>query len=92
MDIENDGIHGKSEWVNIAQKQKDGGYLFGRITFENPRLLRVSPDAAIMFASERWSALDKGKPVATHVYTSALYVRRSGVWVPHLYQDSDAVN
>lgn len=92
IDIEDDGIHNKVEWLDIIRKQKDAGYLFPQIRFENPHLLRLSADAAIMYSSERWHAIDKGKPSDTHVYTHSLYVRRSGRWVPIFYHDSDAQN
>lgn len=92
IDVEDDGIHGKTEWLKVIQKQKDEGYLFTDFKFENPQLLRLGPDAAIMYASERWHALDSGKISETHVYTHALYVRRSGHWVPIFYQDSNAQN
>jgi len=90
IDVENDAIHRKSEWLEIFQKQKDGRYLFTDFEFENPQLLRLGPDTAIMFASERWHALDKGKPTEVHVYTHALYMRRLRKWVPIFYQDSNA--
>ncbi len=90
IDVEDDGIHGKSEWLTIFQKQKDSGYVFTDFKFENPQLLRLGPDAAIMYASERWHASENGKVSETHVYTHALYVRRSGRWVPLFYQDSNA--
>ena len=92
LDVEDDGIHGKAEWLTVIQKQKDIGYLFRDFKFENPQLLRLGPDAAIMYASERWHALENGKVSETHVYTHALYVRRSGRWVPIFYQDSNAQN
>ena len=90
IDIEGDGIHQKSEWLKTFQEQKDGGHSFAQFRFEDPHLLRLGPDAAIMYSSERWHAVDKGKPSDAHVYTHALYVRRSGRWVPIFYQDSDA--
>jgi hypothetical protein len=90
IDVEDDGIHGKAEWLKIFQKQKDEGFLFTAFKFENPRLLRIGPDAAIMFASERFGVVERGAPHDVHVYTHALYMRRSGQWVPIFYQDSNA--
>jgi predicted ester cyclase len=92
VDIEDDGIHAKADWVKEIQKQKKDGYLFIDFKFEDPRLIRLGPDAAIMFGKETWHATDKGKPVEARLYTHALYVRRAGTWVPRFYQDTIAQN
>lgn len=92
VDIEDDGIHSKAEWLKEFQKQKKDGYLFIDFKFEDPRLIRLGPDAAIMFGKETWRAIDRGKPVDVRLYTHALYVRRAGKWVPRFYQDTLAQN
>jgi predicted ester cyclase len=92
VDIEDDGIHTKSEWLKEIQKQKNDGYLFKDFRFEDPRLIRLGPEAAIMFGKEIWHAIDKGRLVEVHLYTHALYVRRAGKWVPRFYQDTIAQN
>jgi hypothetical protein len=90
IDVDEDGIHDKAHWLREFEEQKQTGFLFTDFKFENPRLLRISPDAAVMVASERFGVVEKGKPHDVHVYTQALYVRRAGQWVPLVYQDSDA--
>lgn len=92
VDIDEDGITAKAEWVKGFQKQKNDGYLFQELKFEDPHLIRLGPDAAIMFGIETWRATDKGKPDEGRLYTLALYVRRDGKWVPRFYQDTTAKN
>ena len=91
-DIEDDGIHAKGDWVKEIQQQKNNYYLFKDFKFEEPRLIRVGPDAAVIFGKETWHATDRSKPVEARMYTHALYVCRVGKWVPRFYQDTVAQN
>jgi hypothetical protein len=59
VDIEDDGIHAKGDWVKEIQQQKNNDYLFKDFKFEEPRLIRVGPDAAVIFGKETWPATDR---------------------------------
>jgi hypothetical protein len=46
VDIDTDGVKGKSEWLKGFESQKKVGYLFRGFRFEDPKLIRLGPDAA----------------------------------------------
>jgi ketosteroid isomerase-like protein len=88
VDIDTDGVKGKSEWLKGFERQKKVRYLFRGFRFEDPKLIRLGPDAAILTAKEIIQGLDKGKPFEDRLYTMACYLRRNGKWVPIVYQDT----
>jgi hypothetical protein len=88
VDIWTDGVHPKPEWLREMEQQKKDGYLFRDFRFEDPKLVRLGPDAAILIAKEIIHEADKGKPVEDRLYTLACYVRRNGKWMPIVYQDT----
>jgi hypothetical protein len=88
VDIWTDGVHPKPEWLRIMEQQKKDGFLFRDFRFEDPRLVRLGPDQAILTATEIIHGLDKGKPFKQRLYTMACYARRNGKWVPRVYQDT----
>jgi hypothetical protein len=88
VDIWTDGVHLKPEWLRIMEQQKKDEYLFRDFRFEDPKLVRLGPDQAILIAREIIHELDKGKPVEDRLYTMACYVRRNGKWIPLVYQDT----
>jgi hypothetical protein len=88
VDVDTDGVSGKLEWLKGFEAQKKAGFLFRDFRFENPKLIRLGPDAAILTATEIIHSVNKGKPVEDRLYTLACYVRRNGKWVPILYQDT----
>jgi hypothetical protein len=88
VDIWTDGVHPKPEWLREMEQQKKDGYLFRDFRFEDPKLVRLGPDAAILIAKEIIHEVDKGKPVEDRLYTLACYVRRNGKWMPIVYQDT----
>ncbi len=91
MDIDDDGIHTKAEWLPEFQEQKARGFLYREFRFDDPKLIRLGPDQATMAAKETMRGLDKGKPFELRTYTNATYVRRDGKWVPRVYQDTPMV-
>ena len=91
MDIDDDGVHTKAEWIPEIQEQKDKGYLFRDFRFDDPKLIRLGPDQATFTAKEIIHGLEKGKPFELRYYTNATYVRRDGKWVPRVYQDTPMV-
>jgi hypothetical protein len=88
LDIWTDGVHNKAEWIPQSEQQKKEGYLFRDFRFDDPKLIRLAPDAAILIATEIIHGLDKGKPFEQRLYTMACYVHRNGKWVPRVYQDT----
>ena|ERR1700730_17788267 len=91
IDIDDDGVHTKAEWIPEIQEQKDRGFLFRDFRFDDPKLIRLGPDQATFTAKEIIHGLDKGKPFELRYYTNATYVRRNGKWVPRVYQDTPMV-
>ena len=91
VDIDDDGIHTKAQWIPEMLEQKNMGYLFRDFRFEEPRLIRLGPDQATFTAKEIIRGLNKGRPFELRYYTNATYVRRSGKWVPRVYQDTPMV-
>ena len=91
IDIDDDGVHTKAEWIPEMQEQKDGGFLFRDFRFDDPKLIRLGSDQATFTAKEIIRGLDKGKPFEQRYYTNATYVRRNGKWVPRVYQDTPMV-
>jgi len=91
IDIDDDGVHTKAEWIPEFQEQKDRGFLFRDFRFDELRLIRLGPDQAMFTAKEIIHGLDKGKPFELRYYTNATYVRRNGKWVPRVYQDTPMV-
>jgi hypothetical protein len=91
IDIDDDGIHTKAEWIPEMQEQKDRGFLFRDFRFDDPKLIRLGPNEATFTAKEIIHELDKGKPVEERYYTNATYVRRNGKWQPRVYQDTPMV-
>jgi hypothetical protein len=91
MDIDDDGVHTKAEWIPEIQEMKDRGYLFRDFRFDDPRLIRLGADQATFTAKEIIHGLDRGQPFELRFYTNATYVRRNGKWVPRVYQDTPMV-
>jgi len=91
MDIDDDGIHTKTEWIREFQEQKARGFVYREFRFDDPKLIRLGADQATMAAKETMRGLDKGKPFEVRTYTNATYVRRDGKWVPRVYQDTPMV-
>jgi hypothetical protein len=88
VEIWTDGVHHKPEWLRSMEQEKKDGYLYRDFRFEDPKLVRLGPDQAILTATEIIHGLNKGKPVEDRLYTMACYVRRNGKWVPRVYQDT----
>jgi hypothetical protein len=88
VDIWTDGVHLKPEWLRMMEQQKKDGFLFRDFRFEDPRLVRLGPDQAILTATEIIHGVDKGKPFEQRLYTMACYSRRDGMCVPRMYQDT----
>lgn len=88
VDIWTDGVNGKAEWLKGFEEQKKAGYFFRDFRFDDPKLVRLGPDAAMLIAKEIIHGVDKGKPFEDRLYTLACYVRRNGKWVPLVYQDT----
>jgi hypothetical protein len=91
IDIDDDGIHTKAEWIPEMKEQKDKGFLFRDFRFDEPKLVRLGQDQATLTAKEIIHGLDKGKPFELRYYTNATYVRRNGKWAPRVYQDTAMV-
>jgi ketosteroid isomerase-like protein len=88
VDIDTDGVHRNPEWSRGFEQQKKDGLLFRDFRFEDPKLVRLGPDQAILTAREIIHGLNKGKPFEDRFYTMSCYVRRNGKWVPRVYQDT----
>jgi len=91
MDIDDDGVHTKAEWIPEFQEMKARGYLFRNFRFDDPKLIRLGPDQATFTAKEIIHGLDKGKRFELRYYTNATYVRQNGKWGPRVYQDTPMV-
>lgn len=87
IDVEDDGIHSKSEWIKEFEEQKKSGLLFTDFNMEDLRLVRYSPSAATLVFRETIKGKQDGKPFVWHINSSSGYVNRGGKWVPVLYQD-----
>jgi hypothetical protein len=87
IDVEDDGIHRKSEWLKELEEQKKTGLLFTDFKMEDLRLVRYSASAATLVFRETIHGMQGGKPFEWHINSSSGYVNRGGHWVPVLYQD-----
>jgi len=87
IDVEDDGIHTKAEWLKEFEEQKKTGLLFRDFKMDDLRLVRYGPSAATLVFRETINGTQEGKPFEWHINSSSGYVNRSGEWVPVLYQD-----
>ena len=88
IDVEDDGIHTKSEWLKEFEEQKQKtGLLFTDFKMEDLRLVRYLASAATLVFRETVHGMQGGKPFEWNINTSSGYVNRGGQWVPVLYQD-----
>jgi hypothetical protein len=90
IDVEDDGIHTKAEWLKEFEEQKKDGLLFKDFKMDDLRLVRYGPYAATLVFRETIDGMQNGKPVEWHINSSSGYVNRNGKWTPVLYQDSVA--
>jgi len=90
IDVEDDGIHTKAEWLKGFEEQKKSGLLFKDFKMDDLRLVRYSPSAATLVFRETINGTQEGKPFEWHINSSSGYANRNGKWVPILYQDSMA--
>jgi len=90
IDVEDDGIHTKAEWLKEFEEQKESGLLFKAFKMDDLRLVRYGPSAATLVFRETIDGMQNGKPFEWHFNSSSGYVNRSGKWMPVLYQDSVA--
>ena len=89
IDVEDDGIHTKADWLKEFEEQKKGGLLFADFKMDDLRLVRYGPSAATLLFRETIDGMQNGKPFEWHINSSSGYVNRSGKWMPVLYQDSN---
>jgi len=90
IDVEDEGIHTKAEWLKEFEEQKKSGLLFKDFKMDGLRLVRYGPSAATLVFRETIDGTQDGKPFQWHFNSSSGYVNRSGKWMPVLYQDSVA--
>ena len=90
IDVEDDGIHTKTEWLNEVEEQKKNGLLFKDFKMADLRLIHYGPSAATLVMRETIDGSQNGKPFQWHINSSASYVNRGGKWIPVLYQDTMA--
>jgi hypothetical protein len=90
IDVEDDGIHTKAEWLKEFEEQKKSGLLFTDFRMDDLRLIRYGSSAATVVMRETVAGRQNGKPFEWHINGTASYVNRSGRWVPVLYQDTMA--
>ena len=87
IDVEDDGIHTKAEWLKEFEEQKKGGLLFKDFKMDDLRLVRYGPSAATLVFRETIDGIQNGKPFKWRINSSSGYVNRDGKWMPVLYQD-----
>lgn len=88
--IDDEGFHGKKEFVKEMEDQKQKGYLFTDFQMDDIHFFPVGADAAILAYKETIRGVDAGKPFVLHINTHSLYQRRSGKWAFRLFQDTQA--
>lgn len=87
IDVEDDGIHTKAEWLKEFEEQKKTGLLFRGFKMDDLRLVRYGASAATLVFRETIEGIQNGKPFEWHINSSSGYVKRDDRWVPVLYQD-----
>jgi ketosteroid isomerase-like protein len=88
--IDDEGFHGKKDFVKEVEDQKKRGYLFTDFQMDDIHFFRVGEDAVVLAYKETIRGVDAGKPFVLHINTHSLYQRRSGKWVFRLFQDTQA--
>jgi hypothetical protein len=90
IDVEDDGIHTKAEWLKELEGQKNSALLFKDFKLYDLRLVRYGTSAATLVCRETIDGTENGKPFTWHINGTATYVNRSGKWVPVLYAETFA--
>lgn len=90
IDVEDDGIHTKAEWLKELETQKNSELLFKEFKLYDLRLVRYAPSAATLVFKETIDGTQNGKPFQWHIHGTATYVKRNGKWMPILYAETFA--
>ena len=85
-DVEDHGPVTLQEWVN---SMKD--YDLTEYTLDETKMSQINPGVVLVMYKARFQATYQGKPLASPVYASSVWVSRGGKWLLVFHQETPVI-